>query len=55
MEILKQNKAILEDYVSNMTTSNNPDTTSGIYLAAVKVAQYIMVAENRIEKEVAKK
>ena len=37
------------------TTRRNPDLTSGIYLTAVKVAQYRQVADNRREKEEEKK
>ena len=36
MEILKQNKAILGNYGNVITTSNNPNSTSGIYLTAEK-------------------
>ena len=55
IEILKQNKARLKNDVRNMTTNMNSDSTPGIYLTAIKVSQYIMVAENRREKEEAKK
>ena len=37
MEILNQKKARMENYVSDMTARNNPDSTSGLYLAAVKL------------------
>ena len=37
------------------TTRRNPDSTSGIYLTNVKVAQCRQVFDNRIEKEEAKK
>ena len=37
------------------TTRSNPDSTSGIYLAAVKVAQCRQVAADRREMEEAKK
>ena len=55
IEILKQNKTRLKNDVRNMTTNMNSDSTPGIYLTAIKVSQYIMVAENRREKEEAKK
>ena len=55
IEILKQNKARLKNDVRNMTTNMNSNSTPGIYLTAIKVSQYIMVAENRREKEEAKK
>ena len=55
IEILKQNKARLKNDVRNITTNMNSDSTPGIYLTAIKVSQYIMVAENRREKEEAKK
>ena len=53
MMILKQNKVKLEN--EDTTTRRNPDSTSGIYLTAVKVAQCRHVAENRREKEEGKK
>ena len=37
------------------TTRRNTDSSSVMYLTAVKVAQYRQVAENRIEKEEGKK
>ena len=51
--ILKQKKVKLENEDAN--TRRNPDSTSGIYLTAVKVAQCRQVAKNRREKEEAKK
>ena len=53
MMILKQHKVKLVN--KDTTTRRNPDLTSGVYLTAVKVAQYRQVDENRREKEEAKK
>ena len=47
----QKKKAIL---VNDETSSNNPDLISRIYLTAAKVAQCILVDENRREKEEAK-
>ena len=55
MYILKQNKVILENDVSNMTTRLNHNSTLIIYLIIIKVAQFRMVYNNRREKEDAKK
>ena len=44
MEILNQKKVIL---VNDETSMRNPDSSSGIYLTAAKVAQGVMVANNR--------
>ena len=49
MMILKKKKVKLEN--EETTTRRNPDSTSVIYLTAVKVAQYIQVDGNRREKE----
>ena len=48
MMILQQKKVILVKYE---TSRRNPDLNLVIYLAADKVEQYRLVAENRIEKE----
>ena len=53
MMIHKKKKVKLANEDSN--TRRNPDSTSGIYLTAVKVAQYRQVAANRREMEDAKK
>ena len=53
MMILKKKKVKLEN--EETTTRRNPDSTSVIYLTAVKVAQYIQVDGNRREKEETKK
>ena len=50
--ILNQNKVIL---VNDETSIRNPDSITGIYITADKVAQCRLVAENRREKEEAKK
>ena len=50
-KILKQIFLRLANYEENITTGNNPNSTSGIYIAAVKVAQYSMVDDHRREKE----
>ena len=50
-EMKIQKKVILVNDVINMTTGNNPDPTSGIYLTAVKVSQFRMVAESRRENK----
>ena len=55
MGILKKKKVILSNYDNDITTRKNHNSTSGIYLTAVKVAQCRMIAENRREKEEAKK
>ena len=52
MAVLNQKKARL---VKNETSMRNPDSSTGIYLAAAKVVQRRLVAENRREKEEAKK
>ena len=41
--------------VNDLTYMRNPDLNSGLYLNASKVAQFISVAENTIEKEESKK
>ena len=46
MMILNQKKVKLEN--EDVATRRKPDSISGIYLTAVKVAQYRQVAENRI-------
>ena len=51
--IIKKRKAKLAN--EGTTTRRNPDLTPGIYLTAVKVAQYIQVDENRREKEYVKR
>ena len=43
MTILQQNKVRLDN---DVTTRNNPESSSVIYLAADKVAQCRLVAEN---------
>ena len=55
MELLKQNKVRLVNDDNNITTRKRPKLNSRIYLAAAKVAQCRMVAENRREKEEVKK
>ena len=52
MAIQNHNKVIL---VNDETSMRKPDYSSVIYLTADKVAQFILVSENRIEKEEAKK
>ena len=52
MTILHQNKSRL---VNDETSRRNPDSSSGIYLTAAKVDKFILVAENRREKEETKK
>ena len=52
MAILYQKKVIL---VNDKTSMRNADSSLGIYLTAAKVAQCSLVAENRREKEEAKK
>ena len=52
MTIINQKKARL---VNDETSSRNPYPSTGIYLTASKVAQFRLVAENRREKEKAKK
>ena len=46
MDILKQNKVRLENYVSGVNTRKTPDSISGIYITAVKFLQYRMVDGN---------
>ena len=53
MMIIKQKKLKLAN--EDTATKRKPDSTSGIYPTAVKSEQYRQVAENRIEKEEAKK
>ena len=53
MMILKQKKVKLTNEDANIR--RNPNSTSGIYLNAVKVAQFRQVDANRREKEEAKK
>ena len=53
MMILKKNKVKLEN--EDTITRRNPDSTSGIYLIHVNLFQCRQVAENRREKEEAKK
>ena len=50
MEILKQKKVRLENYVRDITTMNNPDYDSVIYLTSIKLSQYSMMDDNRREK-----
>ena len=45
----------MENNVSDMTTRNNPNSASVIYLTNIKVAQCRMLAENRRGKQQAKK
>ena len=52
MEILNQKKVRL---VNDETSMRKPDSSSGIYLNAAKLAQCRLMAENRREKEEAKK
>ena len=52
MMIMHKNKVRLDN---DVTTRNNPDSSSVIYLSASKVAQCRMVAENKREKEEVKK
>ena len=52
MTILNQKKVRL---VNDETSTRNPDSSMGIYLTAAKVAQCTLVADNRREKEEAKK
>ena len=54
MEILDKNKARPENDESNITTRNNPDSTSGIYLSTAKVPQHSMVNNNIRENKQAK-
>ena len=53
MMILNQKKVKLAN--EDTATRRNPDPNSGIYFTAVKVAQFRHVADNRKEKEEAKK
>ena len=46
--ILQQKKVRFDNYVN---TRKNPYSSSGIYLATAKVAQYRLVADNSREKE----
>ena len=48
MAILNQKKLRLSN---DETSTRNPDSSSGIYLTAAKVAQCTLVAKNRREKE----
>ena len=50
--ILNKKKVTL---VNDETSSRNPDSSLGIYLTTDKVSQYRLVAENRREKEEAKR
>ena len=52
MNIIQKKKALLEN---DVTSSNNPDSISGIYFTAAKLAQYKLVDENKREKEETKK
>ena len=52
MSIINQKKVIL---VNDETSTRNPDFSTRIYLTADKVAQYLLVYDNRIEKSEAKK
>ena len=52
MLILQKKKVIL---VKDKTYIRNHDSKSGIYLTAAKVEQYILVDENKREREEAKK
>ena len=49
MMILKKRKVKLAN--EDVNTGRNPDSTSGIYLTAVKLAQCRQVATNRREME----
>ena len=53
MMILNQKKVKLE--MDDTIARENPDSTSIIHLTAVKVAKYRQVADNRREKQEAKK
>ena len=48
MTIINQKKVIL---VNDETSTRNPYFSTGIYLNAGKVAKYILVSDNRREKE----
>ena len=48
MMILQQRKVRL---VKDETSGRNPDSSSGIYPTATKLAQCILAAENRTEKK----
>ena len=50
VNILRQNKVTLENDLSNMNTSKNPDLTSVIYPTATEVVKWRMSADNRREK-----
>ena len=52
MAIINQKRVRL---VNDETYMSNPDSSSGFYLTAAKVAQYGLVDRNRREKEEAKK
>ena len=52
MMILNKNKVRL---INDVTPRRNPDSSSGIYITADKVAQCRLVTDNRIEKEEEKK
>ena len=47
MTILNKKKVRL---VNGETSTRKPDLSTGIYLTNAKVAQYILVADNRQEK-----
>ena len=53
MMILKKKKVKLEN--QDTTTRKNPESPSVIFLTAVKVSQCRQVADNKREKEEAKK
>ena len=53
MMILNKKKVKLAD--EDTTTRGHPNSTSGIYLTTVKVIQFRQLANNRREKEEAKK
>ena len=48
MEILKQKKAIMANFDSDIANRKNPNPTSGIHPTSVKVVQYRMADKNRI-------
>ena len=48
MMLLQKKNVELVNYV---TSGRNPDSTSGIYLTYDKVAQWIFLARNSIEKK----
>ena len=53
MMIIKQKKLKMEN--EGAATRRNPDSIFVVYLTAVKVSQFRQVADNRREKEEAKK